>query len=54
MDEVRTVERGQLEKNPFQHVRKRKVPKRKVHIYTDDECDRAGTLNRDRLACLQY
>ena len=34
------VERGRLEKNPFQHVRKRKVPKRKVRVYTDDECDR--------------
>lgn len=34
------VERGQLEKNPFQHIRKHKVPKRKVHVYTDDECDR--------------
>lgn len=34
------VERGQLEKNPFQHVHKRKVPRRKVHVYTDDECDR--------------
>jgi len=34
------VERGQLEKNPFQYVRKRKVPRRKVHVYTDDECDR--------------
>jgi integrase len=34
------VERDQLEKNPFQHVRKRKVPMRKVHIYTNDECDR--------------
>jgi len=34
------VARGQLENNPFQHVRKRKVPMRKVHIYTDDECER--------------
>jgi len=30
----------QLESNPFQYVGKRKVPRRKVHIYTDDECDR--------------
>ncbi|MCH8136118.1 MAG: tyrosine-type recombinase/integrase, partial [Proteobacteria bacterium] len=34
------VERGQLEKNPFQHVRKRKVPRQKVHVYANDECDR--------------
>ena len=34
------VEWGRLEKNPFQHVRKRKFPKRKAHVYTDDECDR--------------
>ena len=34
------VERGQLESNPFQHVHKRKVPRRNVHIYTDNECER--------------
>jgi len=34
------VERGQLEKNPFQHVPRPKVPRRKVHVYTDEECDR--------------
>ncbi len=34
------VERGQLEKNPFQYVPRPKVPRRKVHVYTDEECDR--------------
>ncbi len=34
------VARGQLETNPFKYVCKRKVPRRKVHVYTDDECDR--------------
>ena len=34
------VERDQLEKNPFRHIRKRKVPRQKVHVYTNDECDR--------------
>ena len=34
------VERDQLERNPFRHVRKRKVPRQKVHVYNDDECDR--------------
>jgi integrase len=32
------VERSQLEKNPFQYVRKPKSPRRKVRIYTEDEC----------------
>lgn len=33
------VERGQLEKNPFQHVPRPKVPRRKVHVYSNEECD---------------
>jgi integrase len=32
------VERGQLEDNPFKLVRKPKLPQRKVHVCTDDEC----------------
>ena len=35
-----SVARGQLEKNPFQHVPRPKVPRRKVHVYADEECDR--------------
>jgi integrase len=34
------VQRGQLEKNPFQYVARPKVLRRKVHVYTDKECDR--------------
>jgi integrase len=34
------VVRGQLETNPFQYVCMRKVPRRKVHVYSDDECNR--------------
>jgi integrase len=34
------VERGQLEKNPFQYVRKRKVPKQKIHIFTESQYNR--------------
>ncbi len=34
------VERGQLEKNPLQHVPRPKVPRRTVHVYSDEECDR--------------
>ena len=41
------VARGQLESNPFQHVHKRKAPRRKVHIYTDDECDRLIGSSRE-------
>jgi len=32
------VQRGQLEQNPFVYVRKPKVPRRKVRVYTDEEC----------------
>jgi len=35
-----SVARGQLEKNPFQHVPRPKAPRRKVHVYADEECDR--------------
>ena len=31
------IERGQLEENPFGHVRKSRVPKRRIRIYSDDE-----------------
>ena len=41
------IERGQLEKNPFQYVRKPRLPKRKVRIYTDDECRRLVRAARD-------
>ena len=34
------VERGQLEENPFIRVRRPKPPRRKVHIYTEDQCSR--------------
>jgi integrase len=34
------VERSQLEENPFKHVRKPRIPKRKVRTYSDDECRR--------------
>jgi integrase len=34
------IERGQLEENPFGHVRKPRVPKRRIRIYSDDECIR--------------
>ena len=34
------VERGQLEVNPFQYVRKPRVPRRKVRVYSDLECSR--------------
>lgn len=33
-------QRGQLEENPFLYVRKPRAPRRKVRVYTDDECDR--------------
>jgi integrase len=34
------IERGQLEENPFRHVCKPRVPKRRIRIYSDDECIR--------------
>ncbi len=34
------VARGQLESNPLRYIGKRRVPRRKSHVYTDDECDR--------------
>jgi integrase len=34
------IERGQLEKNPFTHVRRPKPPRRKVHVYTEDQCSK--------------
>ena len=33
------VERSQFEENPFKRVRKPKVPRRKVRIYSQDECE---------------
>ncbi len=33
-------QRGQLDENPFQYVRKPRSPQRKVHVYTDEECER--------------
>lgn len=33
------VERDQLEENPFKKVRKPKVPRKKVRIYSQDECE---------------
>lgn len=34
------VEREQLEANPFRHLRQPKVPKKKVRVYSVDECER--------------
>jgi len=34
------VERGQIESNPLKFVRQPKVPKRPVHVFSDDECAR--------------
>ena len=41
------VERGQIEYNHFQHVRKRKAPRRKVRVYTDGECGRLLRCSRE-------
>jgi integrase len=32
------VNRGQLEENPFKHMRRLKTPKRRIHVYTDEQC----------------
>jgi site-specific recombinase XerD len=32
--------RDQLEKNPFKHLRRPKIPEQEIHIYDDDECHR--------------
>jgi integrase len=34
------VERCQFEENPFKKVRKPRVPRRKVRVYSQDECER--------------
>jgi integrase len=34
------VLRDQLEKNPFKHLRRPKIPEQEIHIYDDDECHR--------------
>lgn len=34
------VERGQLEENPFTRLRKPKIPRKKVRIYNEAECER--------------
>ena len=34
------VERGQLENNPFQYVRKPKATQRAIHVFSNDECAR--------------
>jgi len=34
------MQRRQLESNPFQWLRKPKSPRRKVRVYSDEECDR--------------
>ncbi|MBL7189004.1 MAG: site-specific integrase [Phycisphaerae bacterium] len=34
------VLRDQLEKNPFEHLRRPKIPQQEIHIYEDDECHR--------------
>ena len=39
-----TVYRGLLEKNPLQHVKQLKVPKRPVHTFSPDECQCAFRL----------
>lgn len=36
----KAVERGQLEENPFRHVRLPKIPKREIHVFSDEECIR--------------
>lgn len=41
------VERGQLEQNPFMRIRRLKVPKRKVRVYSEDECNRILKAARD-------
>jgi len=45
------VDRGQLDQNPFARIRQPKTPKRKVRVYSVDECDRilrASLEVRDR------
>jgi len=32
------VDRGQLEENPLSRVKQPKVPKRKIHVFTDEQC----------------
>jgi len=40
------VYRGQIDKNPFKFIRRVKVPTRKVHVFSDDECARLITAAR--------
>jgi len=40
------VERGQLENNPFQYVRKPKTAQRAIHTFSDEECVRMVTAAR--------
>lgn len=41
------VQRGQLDENPFQYLRRPKVPKRPIHIYSEDECIRLINAAKD-------
>ncbi len=34
------VQRGQLEKNPIQYLKQPKVSRKKVHVYTDQQCEK--------------
>ena len=41
------VNRGQLDNNPLQHVKKPKTPKQRNHIYSHDECFRLVKVARE-------
>jgi integrase len=41
------VLRDQLEKNPFKHLRRPKIPEQEIHVYDDDECHRLLRVARE-------
>jgi len=41
------VRRGQLEENPFQHIRLPKLPKGKIHVFSEQECIRMINAARE-------
>jgi len=57
-----SVLRGQLEENPFRHLRRPRIPQQEVHVYSDEECHRLlkaaretsgeGTINWELLIAL--